>query len=129
MKLRRLFCETDKIPTICFIPEKQNRENILYCVWFLGILGGILRKQKKLIKIISTYDFDYIFCDFSCFGNTIKKIKKIKENIKIVSFFHNVESCYEINRMKNENPLFFFLIYLQKNKRNLLFVFRIKPLS
>ena len=70
--------------------------------------GYCLKAEKTLFNIYKEVSPDVVFCDFSCYGSLLKKIKKHNKGIKIISFFHDIEVNYEKNRMKNESILYYF---------------------
>lgn len=72
-----------------------------------------IKVEKEILKKIKTSDIQYIFIEGSSWGKIIKKIKKIKKNIVIMTFFHNIE--YEFTKSEKENTENIF-------KKNFLFI-------
>lgn len=66
---------------------------------FLGILnliklysGGINKKHIKIIlNKISEENYDLVFFDSSVYGKLVRAVKRNFPNLKLVSFYHNVE--------------------------------------
>lgn len=70
--------------------------------------------EKKVLKLLKTNKYNIIFLDTSNYGRIIKKIKQIDNNIKIITFFHNVEHDYTKERIKVDGFLYtpqFFASY------------------
>lgn len=49
------------------------------------------QNEKKILKLIKEKKYDFVFIDTSSYGRLAKEIKKINSNIKIITFFHNIE--------------------------------------
>lgn len=71
--------------------------------------------EKKVLKLLQKYEYSVIFLDTSNYGRIIKKINS---NIKIITFFHNVEYDYARERIKVDGflyiPQFFASYYNEK---------------
>lgn len=65
----------------------------------LNFNGKIKKEIKKMLEI---NNYKYIWVDSSLYGSIIQYIKKISPNIKIVTFFHNVEYFYFLEKYKVE---------------------------
>lgn len=65
----------------------------------LRLLGGGLTIQylNDIKKIIKAEPFTHVFLDSSALGILAKYIRNIKPNIKIYTFFHNVEFDYMVS--------------------------------
>lgn len=77
---------------------------------FFNCLKGYTRGYTKhcedaIITAITRKHYDYLYIDFSGYGVSLKRIRKIF-NGKIITFFHDVEYMYEMNRAKHENKLY-----------------------
>lgn len=73
------------------------------------------QEEKKIIKYINRVQPSIVFIDTSLFGRLIKKINK---EIKTIIFFHNVETNYILNQIKNNGliyiPALFATIYNER---------------
>lgn len=95
----------DKIRSI---PHTRSRR-----ATFLNSLHGYIRGYSKkaeecVLEYAKQINPDLIFVDFSCYGSTIKKLKCNLPKIKIIAFFHDVESNYEINRVRKDSKFYYF---------------------
>ncbi len=102
-----------------FMGSNGSRAKSFISSVFGYIRGYSKKSENKILERVKQGDYEYIFCDFSCYGTTLKKIRKIKKDIKIITFFHDVESNYEINRMKKENFLFVFSYFSARRQEKL----------
>lgn len=86
----------------------------------LGFCGGRTPKnQKKVMAEIMKNRYEYVFMDTSLFGNLIKKIKKVNKNLKIITFFHNIEYDYFFEMTRSYGKQFLPLVYSSKiNEKN-----------
>lgn len=59
-------------------------------------IGGLTKSiENDVLRILSNPEFEYVFLSHSLLGRVAKKIKKkIKRNIKIITFYHNIEAHY-----------------------------------
>jgi hypothetical protein len=55
--------------------------------------------EKEILKIVNNYSL--VFIDQSCYGKIAKLIKCKNRNIKIISFFHNIEFEYAKQEKKS----------------------------
>lgn len=99
-----------------FIFLKKN----IFSNFFRNLLGYSnnfsIKIEKEIIKKIKEEDIQLIFIEGSSWGRITKKIKKIKKNITIITFFHNIEYEFiksEIENTKNIFKKFFLLIKLK----------------
>lgn len=58
--------------------------------------------KKKIIKKLKNNNYEYVWIDGSTYGSISKYIKKNIKNIKIITFFHNVEFFYYKEKIKVE---------------------------
>lgn len=73
----------------------------------VGLMGGVTYKNKKiLLKEIIHQKYEVIFLDNSCLGGLAKSIKSKNKLLKVITFFHNVETKYYDERSKVENKLY-----------------------
>lgn len=84
-------------------------------------IGGIDRDivQEALEFLNKNKDYKYVFLSQSLMGRIAKVIKKkLKDNIKIITFFHNVEKCYAKEYIKTIGfrgyPFYLAAIYNEK---------------
>lgn len=70
----------------------------------LCMYAGSLNKciEEEIVKIFKKNNYNILFLDCSLFGRLGKKIKRINSEVKIITFFHNVEILYYKERMKLE---------------------------
>ena len=104
---------------ICSVGRSNNKLS-QFIRSFYGNLRGMNKKaEKRIINYFKEINPEYVFCDFSAFGTLIKKMKKINKNTKFISFFHDVDSDFEWNRVKNDSFLFlpFYFSSLYQEKR------------
>ncbi|GHV72037.1 hypothetical protein AGMMS49928_27080 [Spirochaetia bacterium] len=69
-------------------------------------------QYKKIKKIIIKNNITHIFFNYSVYGILIKKIKKFRKNINIISYFHNCEALYMHDQFKRQGLPFYFLYVL-----------------
>lgn len=89
--------------------------NISNCKIISDFLKLNYKGQKKehfnsICNLIEENNCEIIFFESSLFGNLQKKIKKKFPQIKIVTFFHNVEIKYYIERVKVEGKFRIFIL-------------------
>lgn len=85
------------------IYEKISGNISLLIASFCGCRVYLPWEEKRIINVISNFDPNLIFLDYSVTGRLIRKLKKYNT----ICFFHNVESDYTYNKMKNEGLRFF----------------------
>ena len=88
---------------------------------FGGYINGLNAESiKNVIQIIHDNKVDKIFVDGSNFGGFVKIVKKQIPDIKIITFFHNVESRFflgSLKHVKTPRALAVFLVnYLAERK-------------
>jgi hypothetical protein len=73
--------------------------------------GGLTKKSEdKIRQLISDHHFDVLFLDSSLLGNIAKIAKDTRPKIKVISYFHNVELEYALERCRIESLKFSALI-------------------
>ncbi|MDE9554966.1 glycosyltransferase [Xenorhabdus bovienii] len=74
--------------------------------------------HREILKIIKEKKPDLVYLDSSYLGRLAKKIKQYYPSIKIITFFHNIEFDFEINRLKSGQlyflPSFFSGFYNER---------------
>ena len=82
--------------------NSSKGKNILLS--FFGVsLGLTLKEQKKILKLAEENKCDYVFLGYSTLGILAKKMKK--KNIKVITFFHNIEYNYFKDHIHNSSLL------------------------
>lgn len=61
--------------------------------------------EKDILKLIKVSQYEIIFLDSSHYGRLAKIIKKIKPDIKIVTFFQNIELDFILQYVINEKKI------------------------
>lgn len=101
-----------------FFKIYKGKKKALKNYLMLEFNGQTKNMEEEIFKIIEERSINSIFFDGSFYGNLNKKIKKKYNNIKIVTFFHNVEKNYYKSRMKVESFLYitayFSIVYNEK---------------
>lgn len=108
----------EKIENTFFFPRTRNKYETFYYLLF-GRFCYHKKYEKEIIKVIQKNKYEIIFLDSSLFGFLCQKIKKIFPEIKVISFFHNIEYNFFKERAKVENKLYylmFFVGYLNERK-------------
>lgn len=72
-----------------------------------------LSSEKKILRKVIKNKYDFIFLDTSNYGRLAKKIKKINPNIKIFTFFHNIECDYIRAIIKIDKSILKYLNYIK----------------
>lgn len=85
-----------------FIRQNKDKKNILKNYLTLSFNGQNKDIEEKIFKIIKNEKIRQIFFDGSLYGNLIKKINRLYPNIEIITFFHNIERNYFLERIKVE---------------------------
>lgn len=88
------------------IPEKQPLlkrlwEGILDYRIYGGLSFDIIKRIEERLKQSS---FDLVFVSYSCYGALVRRLKRHFPNLRIITFFHNVELNYayqELHTRKN----------------------------
>ena len=63
---------------------------------------------KQICKLIQKHEINSIFIDESIFGTLVRKIKKMYKNIKVVTFYHDIESVLYKEWLKEKGIKFIF---------------------
>lgn len=75
---------------------------------------------SNILSIIKQKSIDIVFFDGSLFGNILEEIKFKFENLKIITFFHNVELKYLDVRFGNKlRKHFYYLLAKDSEKKHL----------
>lgn len=74
---------------------------------------------KKVLKILSLEEFDYVYFDVSLHGRLVHKIRKAFPNIKVVVNYHNCEAQYFGDMYRQKGSLY-YPIYKAAVKNELL---------
>lgn len=111
--LRQLF--NNKVE-IYLIRKKPIISKVLDVFLFKRLEGISPKMEREILDILSKNELSYIFFESSSFGYCAEKIKKKYPNIKIITFFHDIN--YSLWRS----------LYLEskKNKKNLLTTIKLK---
>ena len=62
--------------------------------------------EDAIITQLTKNQYDYLYIDFSGYGVSLKKVRKVFKG-KIITFFHDVEYNYELNRARHDNKLYY----------------------
>lgn len=76
------------------VEQKHNRmliKKVMNHVFELGFGGLDKSVKKEVVEIINTEHIKYVHIDSSSFGSLTKYIREQNCNVKVVTFFHNVE--------------------------------------
>lgn len=84
------------------IPMNKRKIEILKNYLTLSFNGQSKEIEKRIFEIIKEKKIDKIFFDGSLYGNIQKKIKKLYPKIELITFFHNIEKNYYLERIKIE---------------------------
>ena len=68
------------------------------------------RVEKAIISQLKKENYDYVFLDRALFGDIMSSIKNNFPNVKIMTFSHNVEENYFINKFKDKRIYQKFII-------------------
>lgn len=81
--------------------KKSNRfnylwklKNIFIDIFELSFAGLDNYKKKEINQLIKTENIDVVFIDRSLFGSLNRQIKRINSDVKVITFFHNVEFLF-----------------------------------
>lgn len=129
--VREILNDTDVLYTCIISPEfmhVEEKERELHIPGLVGNLQSVIaalfgykcykrKYNKKILKYIEQIKPDLIYIDTSKMGNLAKKIK-IKSEGRVICFFHNVESDYSLNLVRNRGKqyLLSYLASLQNEK-------------
>ena len=73
---------------------------------FRGYIDGLTHENKhEICKLIELEKIEKVFVDGSNFGEAVKSIKKAFPNVKVYTFFHNVEVRFFFGLLKQSKSL------------------------
>lgn len=84
------------------IPMNKRKIEILKNYLSLSFNGQSKEIERRIFEIIKEKKINKIFFDGSLYGNIQKKIKKSYPKVELITFFHNIEKNYYLERMKVE---------------------------
>lgn len=84
------------------IPMNKRKIEILKNYLTLSFNGQSKEIEKKIFETIKEKKINKIFFDGSLYGNIQKKIKKLYPKVELITFFHNIEKNYYLERIKVE---------------------------
>ena len=100
------------------IPKAKNKlETFMFML--TNRFGYNYKNEKKIIDLIYRENYKYIFLDSSLLGELCEKIRKKFPNIKIITFFHNIEYNFINERAKVTNKIYYlmsFFAYMNEKK-------------
>ena len=76
-----------------------------------GFYTSYILKAAKQLSV----NIDIVFVDSSIYSGSIRGLKKIFPNSKIIVFFHNIESKYYFDKAKFNSPHYYLLAYYIRN--------------
>lgn len=93
--------------------KKKKKSSKIFYNLFKGHIDGIEKPLlKNLVKKIKKYKIRKVFIDGSNFGEAVYFFKKEMPEIKIYTFFHNVESLFFYGLFKEEKTIHSFGVFL-----------------
>lgn len=84
------------------IPINKRKIEILKNYLTLSFNGQSKEIEKRIFETIKEKKINKIFFDGSLYGNIQKKIKKLYPKVELITFFHNIEKNYCLERIKVE---------------------------
>lgn len=88
-------------------------KNIFVDIFELGFVGLDKSQKVEILEIVKTSNIGLVFLDSSLLGIVSYKIKKLKKDIRIVTFFHNMEfDFYKKAIIFKKDYLLFYRIIL-----------------
>lgn len=81
----------------------SSRAHTLLSALCLRAGGLTLRSEIELRRILKTDQFDAVFLDSSLLGCAAKICKEIRPQTKVITYFHNVEFIYGMERCRVES--------------------------
>jgi glycosyltransferase involved in cell wall biosynthesis len=100
LSLSRKIKQQDNKSGIIFIPATKNKWDTLINT-IRGYSSYLTHKAEKIVfQYIKSQKYDILFLDSSLFGRIAKKTKRIHPNIRIITFFHNIEYLYAISVLR-----------------------------
>jgi len=92
-----------------FVSHPPEKCKILFNNLMLYATDFNLFAEKRVLKKISTGDYDYCFLSRSLLGRIAPKIKKINPSIKIITWFQNIEKYFP-NETSYQNFIYKYLM-------------------
>lgn len=92
----------------------ESSFQVLLNKFFLLYPGLQVNKFEKMYRYIDNISPDYIFIETAQYGILAKKIKKRFPQIKIITFFHNIEIQYAKSYLSFKNPKSWYFYILTK---------------
>lgn len=96
-----------KMKGITYIPATKNRWETL----FRNLTGYSFcltpEAEEIFFEHLKDGKFDVLFLDSSHFGRIAQKAKTLYPELKIISFFHNIEYIYALSQVRILGPQFF----------------------
>jgi len=111
------FRETPVVTGVTYLASHKSQAStfINYC---FGNAGSItFANLRKLEAIYLEGNYPVVFLDGSLLGKLAKKIKKLRKDVIIISFFHNVEKQFFLSKLATNFfwlPLFWSAIYNER---------------
>lgn len=105
-----------------FFMYDLGNETKLQIFWnklFFLYPGLQLGKIKNIYEKIEEIKPNYIFIETAQYGRLVKKIKNKFPNLKIITFFHNIEIQYARSYLSLTNPKSWYFYLLTKINENL----------
>lgn len=97
----------DKTNDIDNFQTPKNKTGTLISNIFNYAGGLTYQSEIKILKKIKNEKYDIVFLDTSNYGRLAEKIKKINSEIKVITFFHNIEHDFLKSRMNKEGKIYF----------------------
>ena len=85
-----------------FIKNDKTKRELLLNFFKFSFNGGTEQTLRQIQNVISVGNYSHVFFDGSLYGKLVKKIKKSFPSIKLITFFHNIEYNYYLDRVKAE---------------------------
>lgn len=90
---------------ICVKSSSSKLKTFLNC--FQGYARGYTKHcEKAILRQLRQEKYDYLYIDFSGYGISLKKVRAIFKGI-IITFFHDPEYMYELNRAKHDSAFYY----------------------
>lgn len=108
-------CEKENFTCV----QASNSKYTTLAQTFMGYVRGYTKScEEYIVEKCKKNQYDIVFLDFSGYGISIPKIKKVCKS-KIYVFFVDIEYLYEKNRAKNENALYSISAHAVKKSEQL----------
>jgi hypothetical protein len=86
--------------------------NIFIDIFELGFVGLDKRQKRQISEIVISASISSVFLDSSLLGIVCYQIRKLKKDIQIAAFFHNMEfDFYRKVIIYKKDYIFFYRIY------------------